>query len=162
MAKRKPDPALVGQMDMFGDIVTGVETSVGSILLDEVPENTSQPKPANDALETPVCANDARSEPFGEAVVEDIVTEVISQEGDLAVQRPSRVPLHQTGTSPVWLDDEWWTTAMVCGYLKLGRKAIWERQRDPECNFPKTVHFGSMRQRWRSEEVRAWARASDS
>jgi predicted DNA-binding transcriptional regulator AlpA len=162
MAKRKPDPALVGQMDMFGDIVAGLETSVVPAVHGEVFQDIPQPKPANDALETPILANDARSEPSGDADIENIVTEVISQESDLAVQRPSRVPLHKTGTSPIWLEDEWWTTAMVCGYLKLGRKAIWERQRDPQSNFPKTFHFGSMRQRWRSEEVRAWARARES
>jgi hypothetical protein len=40
MAKRKPDPALVGQMDMFGDIVTGVENSVVPGLLSEGLQDT--------------------------------------------------------------------------------------------------------------------------
>ena len=162
MAKRKSDPALAGQMDMFGGSVAGPDTSVVSVFLGEEFQDMPQPKPANDALEMPVSANDAENELFGVVDAEEIEIDVTSKENDLAVQRPSRVPLHKTGTSPVWLDDEWWTTAMVCGYLKLGRKAIWERQRDPRYKFPKTVHFGSMRQRWRSDEVRAWARERES
>jgi predicted DNA-binding transcriptional regulator AlpA len=59
-----------------------------------------------------------------------------------------------------WENDEWWTTAMVCAYLKLGRKAIWERTRNPKIGFPKPTHFGSCRHRWRAGEVRAWAEGS--
>jgi predicted DNA-binding transcriptional regulator AlpA len=56
-----------------------------------------------------------------------------------------------------WENDEWWTTAMVCAYLKLGRKAIWERTRNLKIGFPKPTHFGSSRHRWRAGEVKAWA-----
>jgi predicted DNA-binding transcriptional regulator AlpA len=56
-----------------------------------------------------------------------------------------------------WENDEWWTTAMVCVYLKLGRKAIWERTRNPKIGFPKPSHFGSSRHRWRAGEVKAWS-----
>jgi predicted DNA-binding transcriptional regulator AlpA len=45
-------------------------------------------------------------------------------------------------------------------YLKLGRKAIWERTRNPKIGFPKPTHFGSCRHRWRAGEVRAWAEGS--
>jgi predicted DNA-binding transcriptional regulator AlpA len=60
--------------------------------------------------------------------------------------------------SQAWLNDEWWTTAMVCAYLQLGRKAIWERQRDVRFQFPPAFHFGTMRHRWRSEDLKAWAK----
>ena len=56
-----------------------------------------------------------------------------------------KLAVHQTGTSQIWLNDEWWATAMVCAYLKLGRKAIWKRQRDPRYRFPKAFRFDNMR-----------------
>jgi hypothetical protein len=34
------------------------------------------------------------------------------------------------------LDNEWWTTAMVCSYLKLKRRALWDIRRDPGKAFP--------------------------
>ena len=37
------------------------------------------------------------------------------------------------------LDDEWWTTAMVCSYLKLKRRALWDIRRDPAKAFPAAV-----------------------
>jgi predicted DNA-binding transcriptional regulator AlpA len=158
MAKRKPDPSLAGQLDMFGESAADLEAVVVPIFIGQDLHDRPQDEPANDALEAPISVNGAMNEVHCEAGAEDFAIDVISQEAAPITQPRSRVPLHKAGTSPVWLDDEWWTTAMVCGYLKLGRKAIWERQRDPRYNFPKTVHFGSMRQRWRSDEVRAWAR----
>jgi predicted DNA-binding transcriptional regulator AlpA len=55
-----------------------------------------------------------------------------------------------------YYEDEWWTTKMVCRYLKLGRKAIWIKRRDPKFDFPKPVRFGNSHYRWRSSEIKQW------
>ena len=55
-------------------------------------------------------------------------------------------------------EDEWWTTAMVCAYLKLGRKAIWERRKNPNLSFPKPVKFGNSHHRWKSEDIKQWTK----
>jgi hypothetical protein len=34
------------------------------------------------------------------------------------------------------LDEEWWTTEMVCAFLKFGRKALWEALRGQERSRP--------------------------
>ena len=54
------------------------------------------------------------------------------------------------------LDDEWWTTAMVCSYLKLKRRALWDIRRDPEKAFPAAVKPGGKVNLFRAEDVRVW------
>lgn len=54
------------------------------------------------------------------------------------------------------LDDEWWTTAMVCSYLKLKRRALWDIRRDPEKAFPVAVKPGGKVNLFRAEDVRVW------
>ena len=54
------------------------------------------------------------------------------------------------------LDDEWWTTAMVCSYLKLKRRALWDIRRDPGKAFPAAVKPGGKVNLFRAEDVRVW------
>ena len=55
--------------------------------------------------------------------------------------------------------DEWWTTRMTCAFLKISRKTLWERRRDPELNFPQPVQLGGTRNVYRASAIRLWADA---
>ncbi len=66
---------------------------------------------------------------------------------------------------PSPLDDEWWTTAMVCAYLKLGKRALWDIRCDPTKGFPKALKPGGKVNLYRALDVRDWLenrRASNS
>jgi predicted DNA-binding transcriptional regulator AlpA len=54
------------------------------------------------------------------------------------------------------LDDEWWTTAMVCSYLKLKRRALWDIRRDAAKAFPSAIKPGGKVNLFRAEDVRLW------
>jgi predicted DNA-binding transcriptional regulator AlpA len=132
MAKRKSDLTLVGQLDMFSGLPSAPIERVEAVAA------------ANDVWMAPVPAQ--------------------CQDVECATPLVAALPkIPQIGKSPpqkayeLALADEWWTLNMVCAYLKLGRKAVWERKRDPLIGFPKAVCHGSSRPRWRSQEVRAWA-----
>jgi len=144
MARRKADKADSPQMDMFGGWVAP-SLEQRSITTPQIPE--SRPiDVANDEVPVP------------EAAANDIP---IPQPNQLtatqATSQTSKPASPKFMISTGWENDEWWTTAMVCAYLKLGRKAIWERTRNPKIGFPKPTHFGSCRHRWRAGEVKAWA-----
>ena len=164
MAKRKQDPSVNDQLDRFG--VTGLTscTRTNPNSHCDAVANTVAPIAANDAvLETDMIAENVTKtgvspEPSVMLANDDI--EVTQKVASYATFIATKLSAHQAGTSQVWLNDEWWTTAMVCAYFKLGRKAIWERQRDARFHFPKAFDFGSMGQRWKSEDVIAWARES--
>ncbi len=53
--------------------------------------------------------------------------------------------------------DEWWTTEKVCAFLKLGRKAIWERRRNRDFEFPKPANLGGGRNHYRASAIKLWA-----
>ncbi len=53
--------------------------------------------------------------------------------------------------------DEWWTTRMVCAFLKISRKTLWERRRNAMLDFPRPVNLGGSRNVYRASAVRAWA-----
>ncbi len=149
MARRKADKSDSPQMDMFGGwVAPPLEQSPNPLAQrqeprsievandDAVGPNTTGPEVA--ANDTPIPQPD-----------QPLETQATSQ----TIKRAQPKVMIATG----WENDEWWTTAMVCAYLKLGRKAIWERTRNPKIGFPKPTHFGSCRHRWRAGEVRAWA-----
>jgi len=70
-----------------------------------------------------------------------------------AVRRnPSPAPFHPPATT-----DEWWTTRMTCAFLKISRKTLWERRRDPTLNFPQPVQLGGTRNLYRASAIRDWA-----
>lgn len=54
------------------------------------------------------------------------------------------------------LDDEWWTTAMVCSYLKLKRRALWDIRRDAAKAFPPAIKPGGKVNLFRAEDVQLW------
>jgi len=64
------------------------------------------------------------------------------------------LPMSSVSVRP--LDDEWWTTAMVCSYVKLKRRALWDIRRDPEKAFPVAVKPGGKVNLFRAEDVRVW------
>ena len=153
MAKRKSDPTLVGQLDMFGDgtvepkPLSKATSPIAKTQVDNV-------QPANDTPLVVIIANDVPTKADEVQVEAPMLKGEVEHEFQACEQK---LIVHQAGSSAVWLNDEWWTTAMVCAYLKLGRKAIWERTRHPTIGFPKPTHFGSCRHRWRAGEVKAWA-----
>lgn len=159
MAKRKSIPTLVGQLDMFGDAL-GEPRPLMSKMGEITPLKGDDVIPANDTLREEIIANDVAVNDAKVVVEADGLTCQAEADSKVRSLEPS-LPVHQSGTAASWLNDEWWTTAMVCAYLKLGRKAIWERQRDPRFAFPKAFHFGTMRHRWRSEDVKAWAKVCE-
>lgn len=57
------------------------------------------------------------------------------------------------------VSDEWWTTRMVCAFLKISRKTLWERRRKAALDFPRPVNLGGSRNVYRASAVRAWADA---
>ena len=70
-----------------------------------------------------------------------------------AVRRnPSPASFHPPTTT-----DEWWTTRMTCAFLKISRKTLWERRRDPTLNFPQPVQLGGTRNLYRASAIRDWA-----
>ena len=138
MAKRKLDPKSEVQMDMFGGWVIPANEQP----IQQAPEllDLAIIEAANDQIEPETPETDLT----GTAIVE--ASELAPKFSVASVKPPNN-----------WENDEWWTTAMVCVYLKLGRKAIWERTRHPTIGFPQPTHFGSCRHRWRAGEVKAWA-----
>jgi predicted DNA-binding transcriptional regulator AlpA len=157
MAKRKSDPSLAGQLDMFGETFESIKLKSVSSPRREVQTPLAQPCPANDIVDLPSVANDILAEPIEKSEVGEVEVAadqigIVAEDIDMKSIGPAE------SASQAWLNDEWWTTAMVCAYLQLGRKAIWERQRDVRFQFPPAFHFGTMRHRWRSEDVKAWAK----
>jgi predicted DNA-binding transcriptional regulator AlpA len=69
-------------------------------------------------------------------------------------QPPASFPLDAPSVS-----DEWWTTRMVCAFLKISRKTLWERRRNAALDFPRPVNLGGSRNVYRASTVRAWADA---
>ncbi len=153
MAKRKSDPTLVGQLDMFGDGSVEIRPFPNAAL----PIAKAQADDVQPADDTPLVFTIANDVPTKADVVQ-VEAPTLKVEGEHEFQAREQKPIvQQAGDFAVWLHDEWWTTAMVCAYLKLGRKAIWERTRNPRIGFPQPTHFGSCRHRWRAGEVKAWA-----
>ncbi len=54
------------------------------------------------------------------------------------------------------IDDEWWTTAMVCAHLKLGKRALWDIRRDALKRFPGAIKPGGKVNLFRASDVRGW------
>lgn len=156
MAKRKPTQT--SQLDMFGALITSVgPTPVTGPGITEAPKAVSKrhgllPMPANDlpAVQTQPDAD------TGADTASPQTPPGAALEAPSTAREPRRTTIPCSST---WVDEEWWTLAMVCAYLKLGRKAVWERKRDPKLGFPQPVTLGSSRPRWRGQEVRAWAGA---
>jgi predicted DNA-binding transcriptional regulator AlpA len=46
---------------------------------------------------------------------------------------------------------------MTCAFLKISRKTLWERRRDPLLCFPQPVHLGGTRNLYRASAIREWA-----
>lgn len=158
MAKRKPEPTNAAQMDMFGEMVVPSTVPVSEPIANA--PSLLAPKPANDRQTVQAAIAQVKAEPTlaptSNKTGVEITTEAVSE-----VATPYKAPRQSANitSSITWIDDEWWTLAMVCTYLKLGRKAVWERKRDPKIGFPQPICLGSTRPRWRGEDVRAWAGA---
>jgi hypothetical protein len=76
--------------------------------------------------------------------------------GEMICSGGSQQGLTMSSVSIRPLDDEWWTTAMVCSYLKLKRRALWDIRRDPAKAFPAAVKPGGKVNLFRAEDVRVW------
>ncbi len=53
--------------------------------------------------------------------------------------------------------DEWWTTHMVCDFLKISRTTLWDRRKSAGLEFPKPAQLGRGRNLYRASAVKAWA-----
>jgi predicted DNA-binding transcriptional regulator AlpA len=53
--------------------------------------------------------------------------------------------------------DEWWTSEMVCTFLKISRKTLWQRRRNLALDFPRATHLGGSRNFYRASAIKAWA-----
>jgi len=75
---------------------------------------------------------------------------------DTPIPAPRRNPGPPTHQPPP-AADEWWTTRMACAFLKISRKTLWERRRDPHLDFPQPVQLGGTRNLYRASAIRSWA-----
>ncbi len=57
------------------------------------------------------------------------------------------------------IDDEWWTTEMVCAHLKLSKRALWDIRNAPNKGFPLAIKPGGKVNLFRAADVRAWMAA---
>jgi predicted DNA-binding transcriptional regulator AlpA len=57
------------------------------------------------------------------------------------------------------IDDEWWTTEIVCAHLKLSKRALWDLRAHPTKAFPVAIKPGGKINLFRAAEVRAWMSA---
>jgi predicted DNA-binding transcriptional regulator AlpA len=48
---------------------------------------------------------------------------------------------------------------MVCAFLKISRKTLWERRRKAALHFPRPVNLGGSRNVYRASAVRDWVEA---
>jgi predicted DNA-binding transcriptional regulator AlpA len=75
--------------------------------------------------------------------------------------RPARRPQREI-TALDLHRDEWWTTKMVCKFLKISRTTLWERRHDRTLDFPKPAHLGSRINLYRAAAIRAWADTTET
>jgi predicted DNA-binding transcriptional regulator AlpA len=81
------------------------------------------------------------------------------------IDRPKRgrpikieMPMPSPSGQVVWSPrEEWWTTQMVCAFLKISRKTLWERRRTRDLHFPQPAQLGGARNLYRAAAVRDWA-----
>lgn len=147
-SKKRPS-ILPGQLDLFGAPQAA---------------NAPSPKPANDALAQ---MNPPEPAPFvapskpKAANANELVkrprgrprkTPPLACVSDTAA--PRQKP-HDVQTQAV--RDEWWNSQMVCAFLKISRKTLWERRRAKDLNFPKPVLLGGVRNLYRSAAIKEWA-----
>jgi predicted DNA-binding transcriptional regulator AlpA len=85
--------------------------------------------------------------------IEPIEAEV----GRSTEKRPQPQPRASYSSNEPFAKDEWWTTRMVCAFLKISRKTLWERRRNAALDFPRPVNLGGSRNVYRASAVRAWA-----
>lgn len=76
---------------------------------------------------------------------------------DIPAAVPARRDSAPAAFPAVQATDEWWTTRMTCSFLKISRKTLWERRRDPSLAFPQPVQLGGARNLYRAAAVRGWA-----
>ena len=138
-SKAKPDRVTVlpGQMDLFA-------FDLGATLADGGLRLAKEPRPDVVARSKAACA----ARPAAAATQAPLPKpRAIKQQAQSA--RPSME--HAS------ISDDWWTTKMVCVYLKISRKTLWERRRRAQIEFPRPVNLGGGRNVYRASEVRAWA-----
>lgn len=162
MANRKTTPT--SQLDMFGalKITSADQHPPAPLVPTPVGVQAAAQKPPQEVAATPTPANDRRgprSGPTPAPTEKPLQPTSAVLPGEVAPSQPRTSRQPAVPATSRWVDDEWWTLAMVCAYLKLGRKAVWERKRDPKLGFPQPVCLGSSRPRWRGNDVRTWADA---
>lgn len=141
--QRRAPTVLPGQLDLFG----GLEPAPVA----EPPSATAPHKPAP---KIEAKRNPPRHAPSKARLAESASTPLA------APAPPAVLPVKsvQPGTKPAAAPtDEWWTTRIVCAFLKISRKTLWERRRDKGLGFPSPLHLGSARNLYRASAVRAWA-----
>jgi len=169
--KKKPT-ALPGQLDLFGALESVSEVA-----------NAPAHKPSNDPL-APIPAKGAGamsrvaagSATQTKAMKVDVPARRATQPAAANSNAPEKRPRGRPRklTPPVTtlapakpepardlhtqkLRDEWWNSQMVCDFLKISRKTLWERRRAKDLNFPKPNLLGGVRNLYRAAAIREWA-----
>lgn len=154
---RKRSLALPGQLDLFGAAevankseVLAANDAIAPVKMARIPAPAAAPKAS---LTTPSGANAANSNtpskrPRGRPrkVPPLAATHPPSQKAAVSQDH------HAEG-----LRDEWWNSQMVCVFLKISRKTLWERRRARDLNFPQPKLLGGARNLYRASAIREWA-----
>ena len=140
---RRAPPVLPGQLELFGAPEASPVTET------PIPAAPTTPTPKSRALRNP-----HRRAPSKDRLAKPTTTAIAAPAPPAAVTAPMSHPNSKPApASP----DEWWTTRIVCAFLKISRKTLWERRRDQALGFPSPLHLGSARNLYRASAVRAWA-----
>lgn len=138
-SRKNAEPSLPGQMDLFGGSAPKASTKEEAAV--QFVE-ASRLEAANDQAPPARTANPKTRFRSGRPI--KIETALIPPD-------PGPDPAN-------WAPrEEWWTSKMVCAFLKISRKTLWERRRTEGLGFPQPVQLGGARNLYRASAVRAWA-----
>lgn len=132
-SRRKKQTALPGQLDLFRAPVN----------------DAALPKPSPVLVRSDVASIETNAE------VEAQKNKGPKRGRPIKIELPTPPPIaNQHAWSP---REEWWTTQMVCAFLKISRKTLWERRRAGDLHFPQPAQLGGARNLYRAASVRDWA-----
>jgi predicted DNA-binding transcriptional regulator AlpA len=162
---RKKSLALPGQLDLFGagqvanaqkpanDPLAQIPPKSAGIISAVAPGSAAQTKapqldaPAQTPPPSAANSNAPENRPRGRPRK---LTPPVTTTAPVKTE-PARDPHVQA------LRDEWWNSQMVCVFLKISRKTLWERRRAKDLNFPQPNLLGGARNLYRASAIREWA-----
>lgn len=138
-SRKNAAPSLPGQMDLFGG-----SAQKDSAKADVASANVEPPRlqAANDQTPSITTTNHKTRFKSGRPIKIETAPTPADPKPDPAAWAPR---------------EEWWTTKMVCAFLKISRKTLWERRRAKDLNFPQPKLMGGARNLYRASAIREWA-----